>query len=188
MAIQAINNDYEQAIEDLRNLPEIGGNPRMKLVQPQSALIADGEAVAGEWYIEGMDSSAIPNPLIVSPKRVRLVRKLWMDGLLECQSDDGWTGIGNPGGSCGECPLKDWTDDKPQCSAGLEFGFEIEGLGILAVSEFKGSAIKTANLMVSNWRNQTDSGVVDVRFELSVSKRQGPNGSTYFTPIAKLLG
>lgn len=182
------NSNYEHAIEDLRSLPEIIANPRLRIVQPQSELITDGEAKAGQWHIEGMDSNAIPNPLIVTPKRVRFVRRLWKDDEIECSSDDGWQGVGNPGGDCSECTLKDWIDgDKPKCTAGLEFGFEIDKLGVTVICEFKGSSLKAANLLVTNWRNQTDNGVMDSKFQLTLSKRNGPNKSTYFVPIAKLL-
>ncbi len=190
MSIQTtIPNDYEMAIQDLRNLPEVQNKSIMRLVQPQSALVEDGVAKAGEWHIEGVDSSFVPNPLIVSPNRVRFVRKFWMDGLIECSSDDGWTGIGNPGGVCGECTLKDWgiDNERPKCTAGLEFGFWVESISMMVICEFKGSAIKAGNFIANNWRMQTDSGVSETRFSLGVGKREGPNRSTYYVPIPKLV-
>ena len=189
MQIETITNDYEQAIEDLRALPNVENKSIMRLVQPQSALIDDGQAKAGEWYIDGLDSSFIPNPLIVIPSRVRFVRKLWVDGFIECSSNDGYEGVGNPGGNCGECSLKDWGIEgkRPDCSAGLEFVLWIPEISMTVITEFKGSAIKAGNFIANNWRMRFDSGADDIRFSLGVGKREGPNRSTYYVPIPKLV-
>ena len=181
--------DYENAISDLQALPAINIVARMRIAQPQSALVANKEADAGSWYIDGMDTAMLPSPMVVQPKRVKFVRKYWEEGNLECQSIGGFEGVGNPGGDCESCQLKEWQEsEKPVCVAGLATTLEVVGLGLIVDFEFHGSALRSGNLLVAHWKSQVDSGVMDCRFELGVSKRDSPAGGIYYLPTVKLLG
>lgn len=84
--------------------------PRVVLTQAQSKAVADGNAPAGVFYDTLMGDVIGPTfdfvPVISYRNRVYLV----MGEGLKCRSVDMEHGEGDPGGSCDQCPMKDWPE------------------------------------------------------------------------------
>jgi hypothetical protein len=102
--------------------------PRLKLVQKNSVEIDDKLAEPGE-VVNSVTKDILAKgtkPVIIIPiknNRTRILFRQFDDGGgLMCQSFDGLTGQGNPGGDCSKCPMNQWkVDDKkknraPDCT------------------------------------------------------------------------
>src|SRR6266567_576475 len=101
------------------------------IIMPRLALCQSGtpqRKKSEEKYIEGLDEAMYFNTItrkiygekiIVVPLMFFTSRILFGENMgdpLPCQALDGKTGIGNPGGACIQCPLKEFGTSKKQGS------------------------------------------------------------------------
>lgn len=97
--------------------------PRLKLVQkmsveadppyeikPGSIVNSVTKDVLAALTKDGASLVLIP---LLNKKSRLFFKPMSEGGGLLCQSQDGFTGIGDPGGSCAECPMNQWNDDEP---------------------------------------------------------------------------
>ena len=128
--------------------------PQMKLLQPTSPEITeDDDLKAGKWYVEIMGQLDAPN---VVPVQVFKTRRLdngdGEDYEVLCESFDGITGLGTPGGSCVSCDFAQWQDNPdggrnfpPDCGERILFVLWLPEYQMPAVYAAKGSAMRIAN-------------------------------------------
>ena len=101
--------------------------PRLKLVQKNSVEI-DNELAKPGQVVNSVTKEVIlrgKEPIVIIPikntKSRLLFRPMGEGGGLLCQSFDGMTGQGAPGGNCLECPKAKWPEDRskstsPECA------------------------------------------------------------------------
>ncbi len=142
----ATSNDTAIAVNQGKVIPGLEGVtqdmliiPRLKLVQKTSVEIDDKVADPGE-VVNSVTKDILAKatkPVIIIPiknNRTRILFRPFDDGGgLMCQSFDGLTGQGNPGGDCSECPMNQWKiDDKkknraPDCTELLNIFCVVRG-------------------------------------------------------------
>ena len=130
--------------------------PRMSLLQGQSRAVAEGFGRPGQWYAEGFVAA---DTLDVSVIDVRKKRAMWLRdddlGVAErlCASEDAVTGVGEPGGECGKCPMASWQEVKggknepPACALIYEYTFWVESWGVPVLTELSKSGLNAARLL-----------------------------------------
>ncbi|MGE5592367.1 MAG: hypothetical protein ACM3X3_01625 [Betaproteobacteria bacterium] len=161
--------------------------PRVRLLQSVSAEVQEGLAKPGtlknsltdEEYGEKLDFV----PVLISKARLRFCVKE-----LRCRSNDGITGVGDPGGSCAECSCAQWgaNGEPPECavvynypSIILDANGQSDGMPV-AVSLMRTStpAAKRLNTMIKF----DPKGSV---YELSAEKRENEKGKFYVFSVRK---
>jgi hypothetical protein len=159
--------------------------PRLRLAQGLTKEVQDGNAKPGEFLLSGAGPrNEIAATVLAIAKFRRLTNDT--DGSVACRSEDGYVGVGDPGGDCEECPLSKWinaVDGKgkntpPACQFGYRYLLEVEGYG-QCVYEMKRTAIpaaKALNAMVVRF------GYGATKIVIKAQKGTGARG-TYYTPI-----
>jgi hypothetical protein len=96
------------------------------------------------------------------------------------------TGVGNPGGNCGACPMADWQAPKkkggqnsaPSCTFLYSYMVYIVEAKTMGILEFSRTSITTGK-MLNTMIAQRGLGTFAVK--LSSTSKQGPKG-TFYTP------
>ena len=177
-SIQVFANQVVLSAEDITI-------PRLRLAQGLTKEVQDGVAKPGEWLLSGaVPRQEIMANVIAIAKFRRLNKE--DDGTVLCRSEDGNTGIGDPGGVCEDCPMSKWTNSTnggrnapPPCSFGYRYLLDIEGYG-QAVYEMKKTALSAAkalNGMVVR------AGYGNTRIVLRSQKGTGARGTFYIPSI-----
>ena len=159
--------------------------PRLRLAQGLTKEVQDGNAKPGEFLLSGAAPRA---EVVATVLAIAKFRRLTTteEGTVLCRSEDGYVGIGDPGGDCEECPLSKWINstDKggkntpPPCQFGYRYLLDVDGYG-QCVYEMKRTAIpaaKALNAMVVRF------GYGKTRIALKAQKGQGARG-TYYAPV-----
>src|SRR3990167_446075 len=94
--------------------------PRMVMLEQLSPEVGDGLGKSGDFFIKGLNQNLGIGPIEVVVLMRGHSRMRWKDinegGGILCQALDGKTGSGDPGGSCADCRLKEWSGKtQPQC-------------------------------------------------------------------------
>lgn len=87
--------------------------PRLVILQSLSPEVTtERVGQPGDFYLKGLNLNLGRGPLEIIPLLRSKSRMRWkpmdMGGGILCQSSDGVTGVGEPGGNCGTCTKKDW--------------------------------------------------------------------------------
>lgn len=105
--------------------------PRLALLQGLSQAVADKKAEAGHWWntLTSEDYGEVISFVPIMPYRNRVRLKMG-EGLM-CRSDTSLQiGIGDPGGECDTCPLKEWTGKTPpECGVSHNYLVLVIGKG-----------------------------------------------------------
>jgi len=116
--------------------------PRIKLVQGLSVEVSEGICAPGALVnsitkdiLAAKGESLEIVPLMISRSRLKFQSMDDGGGLL-CRSNDGFEGIGDPGGNCLTCPARNWGADKtpPECT-------EILNVAVMPLGEFIGTPL-----------------------------------------------
>lgn len=182
--------------------------PRIKVVQAQSAEVADGFAKPGDiWNTltsENHGTELRFIPLVPFKQRIMLVRperRPLIDAALKnaklpplpegdglaCRSFDMLTGAGHPGIACDACPLSKWgeANTAPLCSETYNVAAMTE-LGDLIVLSFSKSSARTGKQLFSMMRLQRTAPYAKVAL-MQTKQEKGAKG-TYYAPTVKMTG
>jgi len=156
--------------------------PMLRLSQALTPEVVDGEAKAGQWIVTGKEAVDEVHVVPLAFARRRMLRDA-DSGELLCSSDDAKWGIGDPGGSCEDCPMAKWQGDKgarkpPQCIFYYSY--------IVYAAEFDGNALldfKKTSLGIGKMLNAAIArdGFGKVAIKLTAKLNKGRRGS-YYTP------
>ena len=143
---------YTQELDDY----DTGDLPMLSLLSSQSEVVAaeGSSAKAGQYYLD--TEGILGEEVIFVPMGRYVTRKLeegdYDAGTLRtvCESPDGVTGFGEPGGDCGTCPARLWTKNAesgkripPACGEAYNYlvylpevdevaGFRLQSTGLTA--------------------------------------------------------
>lgn len=158
--------------------------PRLRLAQGLTKEVQDGEAKPGEFLLTGAMPRAEVKAVVLAIAKFRRYTNA-EDGSVLCRSEDGNTGVGDPGGECDSCPLSKWVNSPtggkntpPVCQFGYRYLLDVEGYG-QCVFEMKRTAIpaaKALNAMVVRY------GYGSTRIVIRAQKGSGTRG-TYYQPL-----
>lgn len=95
--------------------------PRARLAQGLTPEVLEGQAQPGQWILPGGRVAGELRGRVVGVRRARVLWQREPTPRVVCRSDDGATGVGDPGGSCAECPLSQWNDGPPACTLLYEY-------------------------------------------------------------------
>lgn len=171
--------------------PEDISFPRLKLLQGISQEVMDPESTlkAGQWHITGDEDGR--KEVVFIPQAYSLSRRYQVgtgdDKQTLCQSSDGVTGVGTPGGSCKACPLAQWGEDPETgrrvlaCQPSYNYIGHVPEYGVVAMSLSR-TASPTA---------KTLNGFLAIRkfgnFGVKLTASQVKGGDkTYFVPTMKI--
>lgn len=156
--------------------------PRLRLGQALSREVSDGNARAGQWLLTGHDpvDKVSLVPLAFARKRELRGEE---DRQILCSSDDGVTGVGEPGGRCEVCPLSQWSgpDSKrvaPPCNffySYVCYAVEFDSVVMINFAKTALSTGKTMNTIVQQ------NGMRRCIVELGSGKVESKRG-TYYKP------
>jgi hypothetical protein len=126
--------------------------PRLRLAQGLTKEVQEGNAKPGQWILTGVaPREEIVATVIAVAKFQRLNNDA--DGSVLCRSEDGITGIGDPGGICKECPMNQWVNSTtggkntpPACQFGYRYLLDVENYG-QCIYEMKRTAINAAKAL-----------------------------------------
>lgn len=96
------------------NKPEFDNDdlsfPRLRLAQGLTPEVQNGDAKPGQWVMTGQDAQSKVQFVPLGYTKARILKSQGQGGNREtlCQSPDGITGYGTPGGACKVCPLANW--------------------------------------------------------------------------------
>ena len=137
--------------------------PLMKILQPTSPELTEDDGLkSGRWYVDifGLIESPRVVPLQVFRTR-RLDTGAGDDYEVLCESLDGNTGIGTPGGNCNTCEFAQWQDNPdggrafpPDCGERTLFVFWLLDYDMPVMYAAKGSAMRIANKLAALMRIQ----------------------------------
>ena len=161
--------------------------PNLRLAQALTAEVTNGSAKSGQWVISGEDAmnKATIIPLLMNKRRE--LRDPDEGRQVLCRSNDSVTGIGDPGGNCGTCPMARWTEGKgknaknraPECSFIYSYVIYLVETDSVCILEFSRTSIpagKMLNTMI------LQKGLGKFAAQLSASSSKGPKG-TYHSPV-----
>jgi len=158
--------------------------PRLRLAQGLTKEVQDGNAKPGQFLLSGAEPRSEITAVVMAIAKFRRYTNN-DDGSVLCRSEDGYLGIGDPGGACEECPLSKWINSTvggkntpPPCQFGYRYLLDVEGYG-QCVMELKRTSIpaaKALNAMVVRF------GYGNTRVTFKAQKGTGARG-TYYTPI-----
>jgi hypothetical protein len=166
--------------------------PRLRLAQGLTAEVQDGSAHPGEWLLTGNDPLTA---VTFIPLRMTRRRELRGTGdernTVYCSSLDGVTGQGDPGGSCRECPMADWSEvvekgkkkrQPPLCTFIYSYlGYSLDH-GQIVILEMSRTGLRPAKLL-NTIIMQRGLG----KFAISLTSNITKDGAkTYAVPIIKV--
>ena len=143
---------------DTKPIVDLASLPKLTLLQPQSPALQDDDTFkAGNWHLEFFGQLEAP---VIVPVHVSTPRRYDVgegdDYEILCESLDGVTGYGEPGGDCATCPLSMWTDngrgkknDPPPCGERVVITAWLPEIQMPAVLTLKGSAMSVASKLQS---------------------------------------
>lgn len=162
--------------------------PAIKLSQSMSGVVQSDEMKAGNWYYT-LDNREYGPKIKVVAFDVYKSRAYMIQGAgLSCRSVDMYIGIGDPGGDCLACGLKDWPPQGqkggPKCRINYNFPVAVipedwePGMGLdLGLIRLNGTSAPAGQNMIGLW----DSKKVpwhQIMFELTAVKK--PFGNAFF--------
>ncbi len=174
--------------------------PRIKIVQAMSGEAQNEDARVGDLYNTltgenfGPELNFIPllpfkqRIFISRPERRALIeaqlgRDLSEGDGLKCRSFDMYTGQGDPGGPCNDCPLSKWrANEPPTCSETYNVAAMTE-LGDLIILSFSKSSAKTGKRLFSMLRLQHEKPWARV-FTVTTRRESNAKG-TFAVPDVK---
>lgn len=182
--------------------------PRLGLCQSNSPQRSEGDAKHIEGLKDGQFFNSVTQsiygksvkivPLMFFKSRIRF-REMDEGGGILCRSDDGKTGIGDPGGECEKCPCAQFTqgDNKntvpPECDKFYNYAVLVVpengtiGPDSLAVMSLKSTGLKTArdfNALLRLKKTDAFAGIYEVTS--AVQKNQAKQ--SWFTHVIKPAG
>lgn len=94
--------------------------PRLSVIELLSPEFKEQLGKTGDFFVKGANINLGKEPLEIVVLMRSNSRMRWKPmnegGGIICQSRDGKKGVGEPGGDCSKCSLKDWQgSNKPQC-------------------------------------------------------------------------
>jgi hypothetical protein len=158
--------------------------PNLRLAQGLSAEVQDGSAKPGEWLVTGFEPVDEVTVVPLMFGKARELRDEDDRSVILCRSNDSIVGIGNPGGTCVDCPLSQWGEKRdgtrvpPKCNFQykyLVYSVEHETLATLSFSKTALRAGKVMNTSVAKF------GLANIVILLKSESKKGPNG-TFHSP------
>lgn len=118
LPVQLSQTDMQQMYGDMTQ--EDFKIPRMVILEGLSPEVSDGLGKPGEIFIKSLNMNLGKDPLRIVVLLRQKSRIKWnaldKGGGIACQSLNGRTGVGAPGGSCYECAEQIWNgQEKPIC-------------------------------------------------------------------------
>lgn len=178
MAVYTNNPDFDQEDTVL---------PRLRLAQGLTSEVQDGSAKPGQWLLLGYTPRQTLTVVPLLFTRRRVLRD--SDFNLLCASNDGVTGVGEPGGDCATCPEAQWTGTKetgrkpPQCQFSYAYVMYVAEHGALGLLEFKRTSIQTGKILNTMVKQK---GLGNFAVELASVSQSGKKG-TFYLPSVKPL-
>jgi len=166
--------------------------PRLRLAQGLTPEVTRGEAEMGQWVLLGNDpvDSVTVVPLVYGKGRVCKEDPKDRDSEIVCTSQDGHTGVGNPGGDCARCPMAAWGPKNkkgksapPQCNQHYSYGMWSEthqAIIMLNMEKTQLAVAKQLNTVLMQ------KGFGTIILELGSASKTGPNGE-YKVPTFKVV-
>lgn len=162
--------------------------PKLRLASGLTKEVADQQARMGQWLLTGHEPENTVEVVIVGVSRFRIYA-LKDEGEVLCRSDDGFTGIGNPGGNCKTCPFAQWGEKNPKTNKSkaplCNNGFSYQAFSLThdqaCIVDFKKTQLEAANNMnTSLYLRGARSCVFILRHEM----RDSPVGNAkYPVPV-----
>jgi hypothetical protein len=159
--------------------------PVLQLLQPLSEAVQEEKGKAGEFYnaTTGESFAEVDTTLLSLTKtRVRWGDEYRKGAKPLCRSFDGNTGVGDPGGNCANCPLKDWGDDntKPECSQGYNWlALNLDNNDVFRYTAIS-SGIKPTKLFLTDYmKNYSKYQLFIYKVKLSSIKEKNDKGTFY---------
>lgn len=131
--------------------------PRLRIAQGLTKEVQDGEASPGQILLSGFEAL---DEVTIVPLRFARMRELRGEGeernTVLCSSSDAVRGIGEPGGDCNTCPMKEWSEKvvrgketrvPPPCSFIFSYMVYIVEHQQVAVLDFRRTSERTGRLM-----------------------------------------
>ena len=155
-----------------------------RLMQGMSPAVAEGNASPGDFYIDGIGVVEKPVTMVIlmaARHRQLRDRSDEDDQPIICQSPDGVTGHGDPGGDCATCPMGKWGGPgvKPECTDIRSYVCYLPDLNIPVRWDLARTGIRAATL-IDNLVAMTGYGNLAIEVE---SKQAGRGTKTYFQAI-----
>lgn len=168
--------------------------PRVVLLQPTAEAVTIGGHKAGEFFNPLTDEAA--DKIVGVVLAMGMSRTRWGDGDKQkevvCKAVDHITGIGNPGGPCDVCTLKDWGPDelpddqrKPKCAEGYDF-VVLDDRGLPFIFSVKGAALKPAKRFIAGIKGR-GLALFCFHAEITATRIQNQKG-TFFIPTFAIKG
>jgi hypothetical protein len=162
---------------------------RLRLAQGLSAEVQEGTAKPGQWLITGYDPEDVVTVVPLLFARRREYRPDPDTRAIQCRSEDGETGKGNPGGLCMTCQFANWTPDPrvagknnpPQCTPITSYiGYSITHGEIVSLSFSRTSsgAAKFINFIIST------RGMGNFAVDLKTQQKKSARGSFYVPTVS----
>lgn len=167
------------------------GIPRLRLAQGLTAEVQEQRAHSGQWVLTGFEAEDTVRVAPLMFSRARTLRDKELNVL--CQSADGKTGTGVPGGSCEQCPKSKWTEavagagknqppknNPPECDLIYSYICYSFTHGTIIAVEFKKTSIavgKTLNTLIAT------KGMTNFAVTLGASRQQNTRGSFFVATV-----
>lgn len=160
--------------------------PVLRLAQGLTPEVQDGSAKPGQWLLTGFDPV---DTVHIVPLLFARRREYREDGAeIMCVSDDGITGVGDPGGDCRTCVMNQWAGERgsrkpPQCTFIYSYVVYVAEFDTTALLNFKRTSVgigKMLNSLIAR------TGMGRTAVELISKKNQGKRGSYYSPQIVPI--
>jgi len=163
--------------------------PMLRLMQGLSPEVQEGNAKPGQWALAGYD----PKDFIIAVPVAYARRRQYRDpdtNSIACESFDGETGVGNPGGVCADCVMNKWTGEGkkrqgPQCVFMYSYMMYIADFDNGGILNFKRTGLavgRSLNSLVSR------QGFGNVVVKISSKIQTGGKGTYYIPQLTPLNG
>lgn len=168
--------------------------PRVTLLQPTAEAVTIGGHKAGSFLNAVTDEEA--DKIVGVVLAMGMSRTRWGAGDKQkeviCKAVDHDKGVGNPGGACAACTLKDWGADdlpddqrKPKCAESYDF-VVIDEHGLPFIFSNKGKALKPAKRFIAGAKGR---GLPLFCFHVEITSQRVTNEKgTFFIPTFAFKG
>lgn len=162
--------------------------PRLVILEGLSPEVSDGLGKPGEFFIKGLNVNLGNNPLDIVVLLRQKSRIKWnpldKGGGIACQSLNGRTGAGQPGGDCYSCCEQVWNGkEKPKCDLYENFIVTLpahDDLPAVAISGNKSKLAKFKDfntmLEVHKMKNRP---LFDKVYQAKIVQKTNPQGAKY---------
>jgi len=160
--------------------------PRIRLCQGLTTEVQSGDAKPGQWLIPGESPK---ERITVVPLAMGIRRRLSdSNRIVMCQSPDGKSGTGSPGGVCAQCIYSRWTQSgntriPPECTESYEYLSWVVGTNTVALLTFQKTTLRAARILNTHIAGR---GFGNFAVELGSTKQITPKG-TFFVPTITLV-